>query len=156
MGAGTRFAALLAVLVTIGAAGAAWGSDGDPLILGQQNKSKSETILNGALGLDFLQFRVAAGSWVYADKGLTVQHSGSIGRLTIGTGQRCALGPQPPSDPADDQSTPMIFTSIVGFPHGTYVVGSQVTAKGLKVCLNRSARSTVRVNWVSIDMDTLN
>jgi len=44
----------------------------------------------------------------------------------------------------------------VGFPHRVYVSGSVVTARGLKVCLNRATTETVKVNWLAIDMDTLN
>jgi hypothetical protein len=46
-----RFAALLAVLLVIGIAGVAWGGNGDPLILGQENEASVGTSLAGSLNI---------------------------------------------------------------------------------------------------------
>jgi hypothetical protein len=145
-------------LLTIGVAGTAWGSNGDPVILGRTNTAAAETIVFGGFGTDFLQSTgdVLASGWVSALGGLTLEnHSNVIGQLKIRSGRRCAVGPTPPRNPSDDQSTSMIFTAVVGFHRGVSVAGSAIIfGKGLKVCLNRATTRTVKVNWVDIDMDT--
>ena len=42
----TRFAALLAILLVIGVAGTAWGTQGDPLIAGKTNTERRATVIN--------------------------------------------------------------------------------------------------------------
>src|SRR5207253_7552396 len=133
-GARVRLAAVLAVLLVIGLSGAALGNNGDPVILGQVNTAHhhAETLVfGGGFGSNFLQStgNVLAGGWVSAGRGLTLEsHQRVIGRLAVPAGQRCAIGPTPARDPGDDQSTSMVFTSVVGFPHGVYVAGSVVIA----------------------------
>lgn len=46
-----RFAGLLAVLLIVGLAGVAWGANGAPLILGQDNTASSPTTLTGPSGI---------------------------------------------------------------------------------------------------------
>jgi len=41
-----RFAALLAILLVIGVAGTAWGSQGEPLIAGKTNTERRATVIN--------------------------------------------------------------------------------------------------------------
>ena len=42
-----RFGAILAIMLVLGIAGVAWGSDGDPMILGQDNNATLPTSLDG-------------------------------------------------------------------------------------------------------------
>jgi hypothetical protein len=160
MGARARFAALLAVGLVIGVSGAAWGSDGDPMILGRTNTAGAVTFLNAGFAADRLQSTgdVLAAGWVSAGAGLTLEkHAHVIGQVRIPAERRCAVGPTPARNPTDDQSTSMIFTSVVGCPRGVYVAGSAIVfGEGLKVCLNRDTNRTVKVNWIDVDMDTTN
>jgi hypothetical protein len=49
----TRFAALLAVLLVIGVAGTAWGTQGDPLIAGKTNTERHATVIDNPVGDGF-------------------------------------------------------------------------------------------------------
>jgi hypothetical protein len=161
----SRLAAVLAVALAIGVAGTSWGSAGDPILIGRSNSTSghAETLLKGGFAATFLQSGgdVLVNRWVsvgggYRSSGITLSRGTTIGRLTIEAGQRCAATRRPPSNPGDDQSTPMIFTSVDGFHPGVFVAGSEVVGARLRVCLSRPAPADLTVNWVDIDMDTLN